>query len=63
MAFAYTGSLNYETLKKYPNREIMLLTETMNGINKRKDAAIQSKTFGMDGPAPADLDVPMIGDF
>jgi len=43
----------------------MLLTETMNTINDRKNAAMgaKSKTFGMDGPPPTDVDVPIIGDF
>jgi len=58
LALAYTGSVQYETLKSYPNREIMILTETMNTINKRKDAAIKSKTVGMGMDSP-----PSIGEF
>jgi hypothetical protein len=55
LAFAYSGSLSYEQLKDYPNREIILLTTTMNDINERKNAAIKgakssgnnSNTIGM----------------
>jgi hypothetical protein len=47
LALAYSGAVQYETLKSYPNREILILTETMNTINKRKDAALKSKSSGM----------------
>ena len=49
LSFAYSGSLNYEQLKTYPNREIVLLTNTMNDINKRKDAAINKKKSSTGG--------------
>jgi hypothetical protein len=38
--------LDYETLKRYPNREILLLSETMNRINKRKEAMINGASKG-----------------
>jgi hypothetical protein len=40
LALSYEGALDYEKLKKYPFREIELLTDTMNEINKRKEDAI-----------------------
>lgn len=44
LAFAYEGALQYETLKRYPNREIKLLSDVMNKINKRKEDMINRST-------------------
>jgi len=44
LALSYEGSLNYEILKSYPNREIVLLSETMNRINKRKEAMMKGSS-------------------
>lgn len=39
LSFAYEGALDYEKLKSYPQREIEILVETMNRINKKKEKA------------------------
>ncbi len=59
MAFAYEGALDYEKLKSYPNREIQLLTDTMNAINNRKIAAMEKARSGGGGSVTG----PTIGDF
>ena len=60
LALSYEGSLNYETLKSYPNREIVLLSETMNKINKRKEAMM---TGALKGGAINPADMGDIGNF
>jgi len=50
-------------MKRYPNREIVLLTETMNNINKRKDAMMAKATKGSGTIAAEDMgDIGNFGD-
>ena len=46
LAYAFEGSLDYETLKGYPQRELDILTETVENINKQRQASIDKAKRG-----------------
>ena len=49
LAYSFEGSLNYETLKQYPQREIDILAEVLDSINKQRSVAVEKASRGAPG--------------
>jgi hypothetical protein len=58
LAQAYEGSISYEDLKRYPPREIELLTQTINKIRTENQSQID-KSHGKQSVRPENF--PKIG--